>query len=74
MHIIKYKKDIQDIVKHFCYYCQRFFFLIPNFFASKSYIKKLLNAIQDIQRNDRIFICKSFRKKIDLQKLLDLTL
>jgi hypothetical protein len=62
MHIIKYKKYIQDIVKHVCYCCQSFFFLkFQNFFASKSYIKILFNAIQDIQRNDRILICKSFQ-------------
>jgi hypothetical protein len=74
MHIIKYKKDIQNIVKHVCYCCQRCFLKFQNFFASKSYIKKLPNAIQDIKTNDRILICKSCWKKIDLQKPLDLTL
>jgi uncharacterized CHY-type Zn-finger protein len=74
MHIIKYKKDIQDIVKHVCYCCQRLFSKFQIVFASKSYIKKLLDAIQDIKTNDHILICKSCQKNIDLQKPLDLTL
>jgi hypothetical protein len=40
MHIIKYRKDIQNIAKHVSFYCQRLFFKFQNVFGLRSYIKK----------------------------------
>jgi hypothetical protein len=56
---IKYKKDIEDVVKHACYCCKIlcFAFQIRLFF--KLYFNKLPNDLKNEIIEDFIFICNS---------------
>jgi hypothetical protein len=72
--IIKYKKDIENIVKHACYCCKTLYITFQIFLFSKLYIKKLPTDLKMKKIKDRILICNYCGKKIDCGKKLNMTL
>jgi hypothetical protein len=73
-YVMKYKKDIEDIPKHVCYCYQRLYFAHQKFYALHSYIEQFPNPLKNVISNDCVLMCKSYCKKIDFKKPLDLML
>jgi hypothetical protein len=73
-NIIKYKKDIEDVVKHACYCCKTLCFTFQIHLHSKLYFTKLPNDLKNEKIEDLIFICNSCQKKIDCGKQLNMNL
>jgi hypothetical protein len=58
-NIIKYKKNIENIVKHACHSCKTLCFAFQIHLVSKLYFNKLPNDFINEKIEDPIFICNS---------------
>jgi hypothetical protein len=72
--IIKYKKDIEDIVKHACYCCKTLCFAFKIHLVSKLYFNKFPNDFLNEKIEDLIFIYNFNQKKIECGKQSNMTL
>jgi len=59
------KNYIEDTFWHVCYCCQRLCFGDQIYYASQSHIKQFLDCIKFVNFNDKILMCKSYKKHFD---------
>lgn len=69
-NILRYKENVEDIVGHVCYCCQRLHFIYQLFVASKSYIEKFPHELKNAITMQDILYVNLVKRNSTLKNLL----